>query len=61
MVAAPMEMLRKCRKQFELEAHYYRGKAARAKSETSRRAATYSKEVNEGLVAEIDATLHEWG
>lgn len=62
MAAAPMDMLRKCREQFDRYGREYRAKEADAfRSAAGRGAAAAKAEINERLVAEIDATLREWG
>lgn len=62
MAAAPMDMLRKCRDQFAGYAREHRAKEADAsRSAEDRGAAGTKAETNERLVAEIDATLREWG
>ena len=62
MAAAPMDMLRKCRDTFASYAREHR-KVARGNLTPSviRQERTILAEHNERLVAEIDATLREWG
>lgn len=62
MAAAPMDMLRKCREVFASRAEENRIVAADIdRPEAYRGAAAYMAEENDRLVAEIDATLREWG
>ena len=62
MAAAPMDMLRKCRDQFASYAREHRAKEAESwRTSEDRGAAGTKAERNERLVAEIDATLREWG
>ena len=62
MAAAPMDMLRKCREQFAGYAREHRAKEAESwRTSEDRGAAAAKAATNERLVAEIDATLKEWG
>lgn len=62
MAAAPMDMLRKCREQFARQAEAQRQAANNQTLPDAFRSAAGTKaERNERLVAEIDATLREWG
>jgi hypothetical protein len=56
MALAPMDMLRKCRAQFDRYAQEHRAKEAAGIEGAGAKART-----NEILVAEIDATLQQWG
>lgn len=57
-----MDMLRRCREQFAGYAREHRTKEADAsRSAEDRGAAATKAATNERLVAEIDATLKEWG
>lgn len=57
-----MDMLRKCREVFASRAEENRIVAADIdRPEAYRGAAAYMAEENDHLVAEIDATLREWG
>lgn len=57
-----MDMLRKCRDQFAGYTREHRAKEADAsRSAEDRSAAAAKAATNEKLVAEIDATLEQWG
>jgi hypothetical protein len=56
MAAAPMDMLKRCREQFDRYAQEHRVKEARGVDGAADKAM-----VNEEMVRQIDATIQQWG
>lgn len=62
MSLSPMDMLRKCRDQFARYAREHRARESNtSRTAENREISGIKAETNERLVAEIEATIRDWG